>query len=157
MARCTVERLMRELGIAGAVRGNRVYATGVRIGDRQMKPLPLERHTWRSDWNYTLRPEAYTPSRDDPDPFDQPSPDLAWLKHPAFTGLTSAQWDALIVQLLALHDAQRAGQLDKRRGHRPRIKGNGTTGRRPALTLAVLLHQRLGLPQVAVARRLKKV
>ncbi|MFJ9445908.1 ISAzo13 family transposase [Kitasatospora sp. NPDC101235] len=132
-------------------------ATGVTIGDRQMDVLPLDRHTWHGDWNYTLRPEPYAEINEAPDPFDQPSPDLAWLQHPAFTGLTPAQWDTLIAQLLTLHDTQHEGQLDKRRGHRPRIKGDGTTGRRPVLTLAdrliaVLLHQRLGLPQVAVAR-----
>jgi hypothetical protein len=133
------------------------YPTGVTVGDRQMDALPLDRHTWHGDWNYTLRPEAYAEISDAPDPFDQPSPDLAWLRHLAFTGLTAAEWDALTGQLMALHETQREGQLDKRRGHRPRIKGDGTTGRRPVLTLAdrllaVLLHQRLGLPQVAVAR-----
>ncbi|MFF3159650.1 transposase family protein [Streptomyces sp. NPDC057910] len=87
----------------------------------------------------------------------QPSPDLAWLRHPALTGLDATEWDILITRLLTLHDTQRESQLDKRRGHRPRFKGDGTTGRRPVLTLAdrllaVLLHQRLGLPQTAIAR-----
>lgn len=133
------------------------YPTGVRVGDRQMAALPLDRHAWHGDWNYALRPEPYAEINEAPDPFDQPSPDLAWLRHPALTGLDTAEWDTLVTRLLALHDAQREGQLDKRRGHRPRIKGDGTTGRRPVLTLAdrllaVLLHQRLGLPQTAVAR-----
>ncbi|MGW2770929.1 ISAzo13 family transposase [Streptomyces sp. NPDC001275] len=132
------------------------YATGVRIGDRQMKALPLARHTWHGDWNYTLRPEAYAQVSDAPDPFDQPSPDLAWLCHPAVTGLAPTQWDALITTLTTLHQTQRETELDKRRGHRPRVKGDGTTGRRPVLTLAdrllaALLHYRLGLPQVTVA------
>ena len=35
------------------------YETGVRIGNGQMKALPLHRHDWHGDWNYTLRPEAY--------------------------------------------------------------------------------------------------
>ncbi|MFZ3470412.1 ISAzo13 family transposase [Streptomyces sp. 2.9] len=133
------------------------YPTGVTVGDRQMDALPLTRHTWHGDWNYTLAPEPYAEINEAPDPFDQPSPDLAWLQHPAFTGLTTAEWDTLMTRLLSLHDTQREGRLDKRRGHRPRIKGDGTTGRRPILTLAdrllaVLLHQRHGLPQVAVAR-----
>ncbi|MFB6958799.1 ISAzo13 family transposase [Streptomyces sp. NPDC056309] len=132
------------------------YPTGVTIGDRQMDALPLDRHTWHGDWNYTLRPKPYAEIDEAPDPFDQPSPDLAWLCHPLFTGLTAVEWDALIVQLLALHDDQREADLDKRRGHRPRIKGDGTTGRRPMLTLAdrllaTVLHYRLALPQVAVA------
>jgi hypothetical protein len=90
-----------------------------------------------------------------PDPFGRPSPDLAWLCHPALTGLPAAEWDALITTLMALHDHQREASLDKRRGHRPRLKAAGT-GRRPVLTLAdrllaAVLHYRLALPQVAVA------
>src|SRR5262249_31047689 len=101
------------------------------------------------------RPEAYDQISSVPDPFDQPSPGLAWLCHPALTGLPAPQWDALITTLLTLHDQQREASLDKRRGHRPRLTAPGT-GRRPGLTLAdrllaTILHQRLALPQVAIA------
>jgi transposase len=34
------------------------YDTGVTIGGHQLKALPLTRHDWHGDWNYTLRPEA---------------------------------------------------------------------------------------------------
>jgi len=56
---------------------------------------------------------------------------------------------------MMLHDQQREAGLDKRRGHHPRLTAPGA-GRRPALTLAdrllaTVLHQRLGLPQVAIA------
>jgi hypothetical protein len=136
------------------------YETGIRIGDRQMEALPLTRHDWHGDWNYTLGPEAYAQVNDAPDPFDQPSPDLAWLCHPALTGLPPHEWDTLITALAALHEAQRETHLDKRRGHRPRAKGDGSTGRRPILTLAdrllaALLHYRHGLPQVAIAALFK--
>ncbi|HUK69759.1 MAG TPA: ISAzo13 family transposase [Streptosporangiaceae bacterium] len=131
------------------------YGTGVKISDRQMDALPLTRHDWHGDWNYTLRPEAYEHVSTVPDPFDQPSPDLAWLCHPALTGLPAQQWDALIAALMTLHNQQRETSLDTRRGHRPRLTAAGT-GRRPVLTLAdrllaTILHQRLALPQVAVA------
>ena len=63
------------------------YDTGVKVSDRQMDALPLTRHDWHGDWNYTLRPEAYDQAAGAPDPFDRPSPDLAWLCHPALTGL----------------------------------------------------------------------
>ncbi|MDP9843940.1 hypothetical protein J2853_003151 [Streptosporangium lutulentum] len=120
-----------------------------------MDALPLQRHDWHGDWNYTLRPQAYAQVNDVPDPFDQPSPDLAWLCHPALTGLTGPGWDTLIATLLTLHDQQREAHLDKRRGHRPRMAAPGT-GRRPILTLAdrllsALVHYRFGLPQVAIA------
>jgi hypothetical protein len=131
------------------------YGTGVKISDRQMDALPLTRHGWHGDWNYTLRPEAYEHVSTVPDPFDQPSPDLAWLCHPALTGLPAPQWDALIAALMTLHNQQRETSLDARRGYRPRLTAPGT-GRRPILTLAdrllaAILHQRLALPQVAIA------
>ena len=131
------------------------YDTGVKVSDRQMDALPLTRHDWHGDWNYTLRSEAYDQDAGAPDPFDRPSPDLAWLCHPALTGLPAQEWDTLIAALMSLHDQQRETRLDKRRGHRPRLAAPGT-GRRPVLTLAdrllaTTLHQRLALPQVAIA------
>jgi hypothetical protein len=106
------------------------YDTGAKVSDRQMDALPLTRHDWHGDWNYTLRPEDYDPASGAPDPFDRPSPDLAWLCHPAITGLTAQHWDALMAALMTLHDQQRETSLDKRRGHRPRRTAPGT-GRRP--------------------------
>jgi hypothetical protein len=131
------------------------YDLGVRISDRQHDALPMTRHEWHGDWNYTLRPEAYEHINTTPDPFDQPSPDLAWLRHPALTGLPTPEWDTLITKLLTLHDQQREANLDKRRGHRPRLTAPGT-GRRPVLTLAdrllaTTLHQHHALPQTAIA------
>jgi hypothetical protein len=131
------------------------YDTGVKVSDAQMDALPLARHDWHGDWNYTLRPEAYDQDAGAPDPFDRPSPDLAWLCHPALTGLPAQEWDALITTLMTLHDQQREAGLDKRRGHRPRLIAPGV-GRRPVLTLAdrllaTILHQRLALPQAAIA------
>jgi hypothetical protein len=131
------------------------YDTGVRISDRQTAALPLHRHDWHPDWNYTLLPEPFEQVNTDPDPFDQPSPDLAWLHHPALTGLPPSDWDTLLATLLTLHEQQRETSLHQRRGHRPRLTAPGT-GRRPVLTLAdrliaATLHHRLGLPQVAIA------
>jgi hypothetical protein len=131
------------------------YPTGVKISNAQMDALPLSRHDWHGDWNYTLQPDNYNQAAGIPDPFHQPSPDLAWLCHPALTGLPPQQWDTLIATLMTLHDQQRETSLDKRRGHRPRMKAPGN-GRRPVLTLAdrllaTVLHQRLALPQVAIA------
>src|SRR6266480_1617687 len=68
------------------------YDTGLKISGRQMDALPLTRHDWHGDWNYTLRPEAYDQAAGAPDPFDRPSPDLAWLCHPALTGLPAQEW-----------------------------------------------------------------
>jgi transposase len=134
----------------------RPYETGIQISDRQMDALPLTRHPWHGEWNYTLRPEPFLAlSACAPDPFDQPSPDLAWLRHPAVTGMPQHAWDQLISTLLTLHENQREAALNKRRGHRPRAAAPGT-GRRPVLTLAdrllaTILHQRHAMPQVAIA------
>src|SRR3984957_6378790 len=35
------------------------YETGVKISDRQMDALPLTRHDWHGDWNYTLHPREH--------------------------------------------------------------------------------------------------
>ena len=131
------------------------YATGVTISDEQMAALPIDRHAWHGDWNYTLRPEPPAPIPD-PVPFDEVSPQWAWLRHPTLTGMDTKAFDALVGELAVAHAGQREGQLDRRRGGRPRTVGGPTTGRPPALTLgdrllATVLHQRMGLPQVAIA------
>ena len=97
------------------------YDTGARVSDRQMEALPLTRHDWHGDWNYTLHAQEYDQAAGVPDPFDQPSPDLAWLCHPALTGLPAQDWDALTAALMKLHDQQREISLHKRRGYRPRL------------------------------------
>jgi transposase len=70
------------------------YDTGVPVSDQQIGALPLTRHHWHGDWNYTLRPEPPAP----PPPPRPPLPDgpghTDWA-HPALTGLTPAQWDQL--------------------------------------------------------------
>jgi hypothetical protein len=45
---------------------------------------------------------------------------------PAATGLPPQQWDALIGVLMTLHDQQRETGLEKRRGHRPRLKARAS-------------------------------
>jgi hypothetical protein len=67
------------------------HDTGIKISDRPMEAWPLTRHDWHGDWNYTLRPGDHDRAAGIPDPFDQPSPDLAWLCHPALTGLPPRQ------------------------------------------------------------------
>lgn len=133
------------------------YDKGIKVSDRQMDALPVTRHDWRGDWNYTIRPERFPQLPTGPDPLDQISPGLAWLCRPALTGMPEADWRTLIESLLGLHEQQRETALDKRRGHRPRLVNPGIgTGRRPMLTLAdrlmaVILHQHHGLPQVTIA------
>jgi Rhodopirellula transposase DDE domain len=88
------------------------YPAGIRISKAQADALPLTRHDWHGEWNYTLRPEPPAP----PPPRPEPGPGHAAWAHPALTGLPPAAWQELITTLHA------------RLGDPP--------GRRPALNLA---------------------
>jgi hypothetical protein len=128
---------------------------------RQMDALPLTRHAWHGDWNYTLYQTEYDPASGAPAPFDQPSPCLAWLAHPALAGLPACERDALLATLMTLRNLQREANVDTLRAV---VTARGwlppAPARRPVLTLAdrllaTVLHQRLALPQVAIAALLK--
>jgi transposase len=122
------------------------YPAGIKVSDAEMGALPLVCHYWHGEWNYTLlpAPPAAPPQPALPGP---PPPDLAWLAHPAITGMPGPALDALA--------ALREAALDRRRGHRPRQQPPGT-GRRPRLTLtakllAAILRDRHHLPCKAIA------
>ena len=70
------------------------YPTGIKVSNAEMDALPLTRHDWHGDWNYTLRPEP--PVRPPAGPGTS-----AWAR-PALTGLDPARWDQL---LAAMHAA----------------------------------------------------
>jgi hypothetical protein len=130
------------------------YPAGVKITNAQMNALPLARHPWHGDWNYTLHPAAAAPPAPPPRPPAAPRPDLAWLRHPALTGLTARDLDTLIADLTGPATWLRQAAQDRRRGYRPRQLP--TTPGRPKLTLAdrvtaTILHHRHGLPQRAIA------
>ena len=73
------------------------YPTGIKVSDRRVGALPLTRHDWHGEWNYTLRPEPPAP----PLPAPPPGPGRAAWAHPALTGLDPAAWDQLITTLHA--------------------------------------------------------
>src|ERR1700749_2229032 len=73
------------------------YPAGVKVSKAEMDALPLARHDWHGEWNYTLHPaaaaqpapaaaQASTAAASRP-AASRPAPDLAWLCHPAITGL----------------------------------------------------------------------
>jgi DNA-binding CsgD family transcriptional regulator len=131
------------------------YPTGIKISDARLRALPLGRHPWHGDWNYTLHPHLLAAQPTMPPPPARPQPSLAWLCHPALTGLTGRQWDALTIALAGPASQLREARLARRRGGRPRQLAAGG-GRRPRLSptdqlLATLLHDRHGLPQKTIA------
>src|SRR5437764_3375585 len=66
------------------------YPAGVKISKAEMDALPLARHDWHGDWNYTLHPQpaappapARTPARPGPDPASPARPAITGLPGPA--------------------------------------------------------------------------
>jgi hypothetical protein len=129
------------------------YPTGVTISNAQMTALPITRHDWHGDWNYTLHPETgdHTSEPNQPPP---PIPvDTAILSDPLLTGLSRPELDTLTTALTALrqthtnahhHEHQRHRTEQGLRPHKPR------PGRPPRLPfpdqiLATILHIRLSL------------
>src|SRR5438046_2843881 len=137
------------------------YPAGVKISKAQMDTLPVTPHGWHGEWNYTLHPQAATaqaataPAAPPAPTPGRPRPDLAWLAHPAITGMPRPPLAALPAAPTRPAAAPRAAALARRRGYRPRQIAPGT-GPRPRHTLAgkltaAILHDRHGLPQKAIA------
>lgn len=123
------------------------YPTGLAVSDEIMDALPISRHSFHGDWNYTLHPT----NDQVPGPQDtlQPEPDgpvpTGLLSHPALTGMSRDELAAITNQLAAAQAAQRERQRHSRRGtERRRAPGAGP---RPKLTdadraLATVLYLR---------------
>jgi hypothetical protein len=128
------------------------YPGGVKVSDEQMTALPLDRHDWHGDWNYTLRPEPPAPPPPPAPPAREPEhPDWA---HPALTGLHTSDWNQMISALTIPSQAQHDADLYLRRGGPPTRKP--AIRHPPALTLAeqaliTVLRQRFRLPRHVLA------
>jgi len=128
------------------------YPEGVKVSDGQMAALPLDRHDWHGDWNYTLRPEPPAPPAQPRPPAREPErPDWA---HPALTGMTATGWDQLITAITVPYQARRHAERYIARGGAPARRPAG--GHPPALTLAeqtlaTILHARFGTPRHVLA------
>jgi hypothetical protein len=123
------------------------YPPGSKVSDEQMATLPIDRHHWHGDWNYTLRPEPPAPPPPPAPPARQPQRQ-DWA-HPALTGLGASAWNQMITALTIPYQAQHDAELFVRRGGPPTRKPAG--GHPPALTLAektlaTVLRQRFQLP-----------
>jgi transposase len=125
------------------------YPTGVKVTSAQMAALPVSRHPFHGDWNYTLHPAARAPASND----QEHSPAVL----PELTGMTPAELDELIAQLTALRQAQRE---EKARNHPASdARHKPRSGRPPAFpfpdrVVATVLHLRLALPDDTLAHLL---
>jgi hypothetical protein len=129
-----------------------IYPPGAKISDEQVAALPMTRHDWHGDWNYTLRPEppAPPPARAArPGRGERPG----W-EHPALTGMTAVAWDQLTAALAVPYQAQlEAGRHIARGGPATRRPAGGHPA---ALSLAekalvTIMRQRLEVPRTVLA------
>jgi transposase len=126
------------------------YPTGVKVTSAQMAALPLSRHPFHGDWNYTLHPAAGHTAG--PPAGDEQQRGPAAL--PELTGLAPGDLDQLIAQLAALRQAQRDQRArshpasDAR--HKPR-SGRPPLFPFPDRVVATVLHLRLSLPEDTLA------
>ncbi|HEY2690702.1 MAG TPA: ISAzo13 family transposase [Streptosporangiaceae bacterium] len=128
------------------------YPGGVKVSDEQMARLPLDRHDWHGDWNYTLRPEGPRPAA--AATVRAALRDSAGWARPALTGMTPADWAKLTAALAIPYQAHREAGLHIARGGPARRKPSG--GYPPALTLpemllATILRTRFRMPQRVLA------
>jgi transposase len=127
------------------------YPTGIQVSDDQIAALPITRHRFHGDWNYTLHPEhplvateINSTSGQAPansvDPLTQRS-----LQDPELTGMPRRQLSQLIHTLTPVLQIQREEVLRIRRGHE-RLVAPGTGAKaklNPAdRILATVLHLR---------------
>jgi hypothetical protein len=135
------------------------YPTGIQISDAHMAALPIARHSFHGDWNYTLHPATETPTST---PAEQPES----LSHPTFTGMTPDELTALTAALKAITDDRREATKAAHRQAVNTAGDNGTrphaprSGRPPTLgfpdrVLATILHLRLSLPPDTLAHLLR--
>jgi hypothetical protein len=126
------------------------YPTGIQVSDEEIAALPITRHRFHGDWNYTVNPRPTL----DPTPIEgkasaprQAKPHLTTrsLQDPELTGMTRRQLSELTRALTPALAAQREITLRTHRGHE-RLVAPGT-GAKARLTpadriLATVLHQR---------------
>ena len=128
------------------------YPPGATISGEQMAALPLRRHDWHGDWNYTLYP---TPPAPPPPPAPRPGRgERPGWAHPALTGMPAAEWDQLTTALALPYQAQREAEMHiARGGPATRRRAGGPPQALPLAekTLVTILRRRLAVPKPVLA------
>ena len=84
------------------------YITGIQVRDDEIAALPITRHRFHGDWNYTLHPQHpldATPMNSTADEPHRSTPRS--LQDPALTGMTRRQLNELIATLTPALELQR--------------------------------------------------
>ena len=126
------------------------YDTGIKVSDEQMAGLPLDRHDWHGDWNYTLHPEPPRPPGSPAAPAARPARrDSAGWAHPALTGISRGDWTQLTSALVIPYQAHREAGLHIARGgpaSRKPAGGYPAALTLPEMILATTMRARFRLP-----------
>ncbi|MET9603377.1 ISAzo13 family transposase [Streptomyces sp. NPDC006459] len=106
------------------------YDTGIKVSDTDIDALPMHRHRFHGDWNYTLHPQPRDTADAAEDPQQAgslPSPfHTGGLRNPELTGMTEPALDALVDQLSQrLDELRENGRSRQRGGDRIRARGAG--------------------------------
>jgi len=152
------------------------YPTGLQVSDEQIAALPITRHRFHGDWNYTLHPAQAGPTAPGDtrraSPVDTTrAPSLNALRDPDLTGMTRRKLDDMIGALTPHVAVQREQALYTRRGERNSLTGG--TGAPTKLTpaeriLATVLYQRklatlellgelFGVTSMTISRHVREV
>jgi hypothetical protein len=135
------------------------YPTGMSVTDADMLVLPLARHPFHGDWNYTLHPSTGQHHQQSGQQDAEASMGITALSDPLLTGMTHQELTDLTTRLDILrHECQQAKQhhdqqqaLDAgRKPHAPRL-GRPPLFGFPDRVLATILHLRLELPRRSLA------
>ncbi|GID30280.1 DDE superfamily endonuclease [Paractinoplanes brasiliensis] len=136
------------------------YPTGRTVTDADMTALPLARHTFHGDWNYTLHPPAIPadPASREQHPASSETEIIA-LSDPLLTGMSQHQLGELTDHLDALHNQNDQEKHQHRRqqalaaGKKPHLPRSGRPLQLgfPDRVLATVLHLRLQQPHDVLA------
>jgi transposase len=125
------------------------YPTGVEVSDEQIAAVPITRHRFHGDWNYTLH-QAPTRQAPPTGPGTQDAPrrlTFDELSDPELTGMPRPKLEEMIRTLAPALGRARERTLYERRGKRTSLTPGTGTGAKAKLTpaqriLATVLHQR---------------
>ena len=138
------------------------YPTGVQVSDADMAALPIARHPFHGDWNYTMHPQTIPTDTSTATDDNLPAPAPGTLSHPTLTGMTTDELTTLTTALAALRNTHQEAIHAAYRQALETAGDNGTrphaprSGRPPTFAfadrvLATVLHLRLGLPRNTLA------